>query len=408
MDKNKEMKIVSIVGARPQFIKLAPLARAVQKHNKSNSKYKIKHLIIHTGQHYDYEMNKIFFDELSIQEPDYNLGVGSGSHGWQTGKIMERAEDVLKKVKPNWVLVYGDTNSTLGGAVAATKLHIPVVHIEAGLRSYNKKMPEEINRVLTDHCSNILFCPTENAVTHLKKEGFTNILNNGKLINSSSYKLTPANFRFPIVINAGDIMYDTLLICLEIEERKSTILEKLKLKPKEYYLATIHRPENTDNKDTLRNIIEALIEISKYRRVIFPIHPRTKKKLETFHIIPLDFNQLHLLDPISYFDMLIIEKNAKQILTDSGGMQKEAYILKVPCITLRNETEWIETVESGWNILIETADKNILKTIEHILKKNQDASFFSNKDSKKPDYYGNGDTACQIIRLLTHFTENLV
>jgi len=212
------MKLISVVGARPQFIKLAPLVREIKKHKKSHSKNRMEHLIIHTGQHYDYEMNKIFFDELEIPEPNYNLGVGSGSHGWQTGEMLKKVEKVLIKEKPDWVIVYGDTNSTLSGALAATKLHTPVAHIEAGLRSYNKTMPEEINRVLTDHCSNILFCPTENSVKNLKKEGFTNIINDGKLIEFPT-KLPIANNKLPIVINVGDIMYDALLMSLKIAEK---------------------------------------------------------------------------------------------------------------------------------------------------------------------------------------------
>ena len=308
------MKIASIVGARPQFIKIASLVRAIREHNKLNSKPEIEHLIIHTGQHYDYEMNKIFFDELGIQEPDYNLKVGSGPHGWQTGEMIKKSEEVLIKENPNWTLVYGDVNSTLAGAIAATKLHIPIAHIEAGLRSYNKKMPEETNRVLTDHCSDILFCPSEIAVKNLKKEGFKNIINKGKLINEYSTKLLIANPKFPVVINVGDIMYDLFVISLEIAEKKSNILEKLKLKPKEYYLATIHRAENTDDKNKLKNIIEAFTEISREKPMILPIHPRTKKTLTTFHISPSivnsSVNQLHSIDPVSYFDILILEKNA--------------------------------------------------------------------------------------------------
>ena len=272
IDKSNKMKIASIIGARPQFVKLAPLVRAIRKHNKFNSKFKIKHLIIHTGQHYDYEMNKIFFDELSIQEPDYNLEVGSGSHGWQTGKIIKRVEEVLMKEKPNWVLVYGDTNSTFAGAFTAAKLHIPVAHIESGLRSFNKKMPEEINRVLTDYSSNVLFCPTENAVRNLKKEGYTNIINKGKLISSSFInKVLLTNSHIPIVINVGDIMYDALSINLKIAEMKSSILEKFKLKVKGYYLATIHRAENTDDKNRLKNILDQKVIIAIILGIVIPL-----------------------------------------------------------------------------------------------------------------------------------------
>lgn len=385
------MKIASIVGARPQFIKLAPLVKAIQELTKSNSKLNIEHLIIHTGQHYDYEMNKIFFDELGIPEPDYSLEVGSGSHGWQTGEIIKRAEEVLIKEKPEWFLVYGDTNSTLSGALAAAKLHIPVAHVEAGLRSYNKKMPEEINRVLTDYSSNVLFCPTENAVRNLKKEGFINIINKGKLISSSFInKLLLTNSHIPIVINVGDIMYDALSINLKIAERKSSILEKLKLKVKGYYLATVHRAENASDKDRLKNIIEAFIELSKEKPVIFPVHPRTKKTLETFNLSLLTFNEVYLIDPVSYFDMIILQKNADKILTDSGGMQKEAYFLKVPCISLRDETEWVETVKSGWNVLVGANKQKIIDATQN----------FRSKGHYR-NYFGDSNTSNKILKIIT-------
>jgi len=350
------MKVASIVGARPQFIKLAPLVKAIQKHNKSNPSPKIQHLIIHTGQHYDYELDKAFFDELGIPKPEYNLEVGSGSHGWQTGEMIKRTEEVLIKEKPNLVLVYGDTNSTLAGAMAATKLYIPLAHVEAGLRSYNKKMPEEINRIMTDHCSNVLFCPTEKAVENLLREGFTNIVNEGHLI-VEDFNQSLINNHLPFVINVGDIMYDALLQTLEIAEKKSNILEILNLKRNEYYLLTIHRAENTDNKYRLDNILKACIEIGKQKPVIFPIHPRTRKILQTFEVPLCTLDQLHLINPVSYLDMLILEKNASKILTDSGGVQKEAYLLGVPCITLRHETEWPESLRGRWNVLVD-ADKD--------------------------------------------------
>ena len=388
------MKIISIVGARPQFIKLAPLIRGIQKHNKSNSKFKLEHLIIHTGQHYDYEMNKIFFDDLGILEPAYNLEVGSGSHGWQTGKMIKKAEEVLSKEKPSWVLVYGDTNSTLAGALAATKLHFPVAHIEAGLRSYDKKMPEEINRVLTDHCSDILFCPTENSVKNLKKEGFINIINKGKLIDENFLINKRSNINFnesPIVINAGDVMYDALLMSLELAEKKSSILSRLKLNPKEYYSVTIHRAENTDDKNNLKNIMLALLEISKGKPVVFPVHPRTKKTLKKLHVSQGASNRFHMIEPISYFDMLMLLKNAKKILTDSGGVQKEAYIFGIPCITMRNNTEWIETVESGWNMIVGADQKKIT---ESILKSSPTTN------SSTSELFGDGKTAEKIIKIL--------
>ncbi len=387
------MKIASIVGARPQFIKLAPLVRAIQKHNKSNSKLKIEHLIIHTGQHYDYEMNKIFFNELGIPEPDFNLEVGSGAQGWQTGEMIKKIEEVLVKEKPYWILVYGDTNTTLAGALAATKIHIRIAHIEAGLRSYNKIMPEETNRVLIDHCSDILFCPSEIAVKNMKKEGFKNIVNKGKLINEYSTKLLITNPKFPIVINVGDIMYDLFVISLEIAEKKSDILEKFKLKPKEYYLATIHRAENTDNKNRLRNIIEALAEISKEKPVILPVHPRTKKTFLALNISPSSFKQIHMIDPVGYLDILVLEKKAEKILTDSGGIQKEAYWLSVPCITLRDETEWVETVESGWNILAGTRKEKILEAINKLDK-------LKLRDKNQKQFFGKGMSAEMSINTL--------
>lgn len=384
------MKIASIVGARPQFIKVSPIVRETQEQNISNH-LKLTHLLIHTGQHYDYEMNKIFFEELGIPEPDYNLEVGSGPHGMQTAEMLKRVEKVLLKEKPTWVLVYGDTNSTLAGALAAAKLHIPIAHIEAGLRSHNKRMPEEINRILTDHCSDVLFCPTVTAVRNLENEGFTNILNDGKLLKITSLQSEGSPNKLPIVINVGDIMYDSLLMSLEIAENKSSILKKLELKPKEYYLTTIHRAENTEDNDRLKSIMEALIEISKEKPVILPIHPRTRKILDATYISSGPSIKLHLIDPVCYFDMLILEKNAKKILTDSGGIQKEAYLLKVTCITLRNETEWIETVETGWNALA-GAEKN--KIIESTLKP------FPDKNYCSPELYGDGKTAEKIIRLL--------
>ncbi len=393
------MKIISIVGARPQFIKLAPLNRVIQEHNNSNRKPKIMHLTIHTGQHYDYEMNKIFFDDLGIQKPIYNLEVGSGPQGWQTGEMIRRAEEVLLKEKPDWVLVYGDTNSTLSGALAATKLHLSIAHIEAGLRSYDKEMPEETNRVLTDHCSDILICPTENAAKNLKKEGFTNIINKGKLIDENFLINKRSNINFnesPIVINAGDVMYDALLMSLELAENKSSILSRLKLNPKEYYLLTIHRAENTDDKNRLKNIMLALLEISKGKPVVFPVHPRTKKTLEKLHVSQGASNKLRMIEPVSYFDMLMLLKNAEKILTDSGGVQKEAYIFGIPCITMRNNTEWIETVESGWNVIVGADQKKIT---ESILKSSPTTN------SSPSELFGDGKTAEKIVNLLLNIRE---
>ena len=329
------MKVSTIVGARPQFIKMAPVSEKLRRY--------CDEIVIHTGQHYDYEMNDIFFKELQIPEPDYNLGVGSGTHGYQTGEMLKRIEKILMVEKPDVVLVYGDTNSTLAGALAAVKIPISVAHVEAGLRSFDRKMPEEINRILTDHLSNILFAPTETAVKNLENEGIKND-----------------------VYLVGDVMVDALLKNIVIAEKKSKILEELELNKKEYILVTVHRPENTDNKDKLKNIVEALIESGEL--VVFPAHLRTIKALKKYGFYRLlgESKNIKLIKPIGYLDMLMLEKYAKKILTDSGGIQKEAYILKVPCITMRNTTEWIETVKDGWNILVGSDKERILNALRHL------------------------------------------
>ena len=323
------MKILSVVGARPNFVKLAPLSRAVRN--------KFEEVIVHTGQHYNYEMDKIFFDELGIPEPDYHLGVGSGTHGHQTGEMIKKIEDVLIEEKPELVLDFGDTNTTLAGAIAAVKLHIKIAHVEAGLRSYDKKMPEEINRILVDHCSDLLFCPTKTAVENLRTEGIVDG-----------------------VYLTGDVMVDSLNYCINIAEKKSKVLDELGLKPKEYLLATVHRAENTDDPERLSGIVEAFCEAGN---VVFPCHPRTKKLLNQFGLWDRLQENVKIIKPIGYFDMLLLEKNSKKILTDSGGVQKEAYILGVPGITLRDNTEWVETVEDGWNVLVSAEKEKILKAI---------------------------------------------
>ena len=349
------MKTVSVVGARPNFIKCAPLSRDIRKD--------FEEVIIHTGQHYDYEMDKVFFVELNIPEPDYHLGVGSGNHGEQTGEMLKRTEEVLMKEVPDYVLVYADTNTTLAGALAASKLHIKIGHIEAGLRSYDKSMPEEINRVLTDHCSNLLFCPTETAIKNLKREG----------IKKGVY-LT------------GDVMVDVLQENIKIAEQKSMILDQLSLKPKEYYLATIHRPENTDAFKMLKSIVDAFSVIGN---IVFPCHPRTEKLLKQFGLWDMLNKKVRVIKPVGYLDMLMLEKKAKKILTDSGGVQKEAYIFNVPCITMRDTTEWVETVEDGWNVLV-GADK------EKIIKKAND---FEPKGEQR-DVFGSGDASTRIKRII--------
>jgi|TARA_B100002003_G_scaffold238652_1_gene257148 UDP-N-acetylglucosamine 2-epimerase len=312
------MLILTVIGARPQFIKSSMVSRALRKKG-------VKEILVHTGQHYDENMSKVFFDEMGIHRPNYNLGVGSGAHGEQTAKSLEGIEKVLIHEKPDLVLVYGDTNATLAGALAASKLHLPIAHVEAGLRSYNRSMPEEINRILTDTISKYLFCPTTVSVENLNKEGIIN-----------GVHLT------------GDVMVDSLFHFTAIAETKSDILEKLNLNSNKYGLMTIHRPSNADDRKKLSKLLNVLNQSPI--PLIFPIHPRTRKLLSEF-----DFKShktIQPTNPLGYLDMLLLEKNAQVILTDSGGIQKEAYLQKVPCLTLRPETEWVETVEDGWNTLV--------------------------------------------------------
>lgn len=313
------MKIASIVGARPQFIKLAPLSREIRK--------KHQEVIIHTGQHYDQELSEIFFKELKIPEPEYNLEVGSAEQGRQTGEMLVKIEEVLQFEKPDWVLVFGDTNSTLAGALAAAKLHIPLAHIEAGMRSYNNSMPEEINRKVTDHLSQLLFCPSKNAVENLKKEG----LKKG-------------------VYLVGDLMQEALAENIKVAGRKSKILKKLRLQAKEFNLVTIHRAENTDSKKRLEELVGLLSKLGG--KTIFPIHPRTKKCLQEYGLWSKlnRFRNLVMLEPVGYLDMLVLEQSARMVLTDSGGVQREAYFLGTPCVILRNETEWSEMIGKSFKL----------------------------------------------------------
>ena len=332
------MKVVTIVGARPQFIKAAVVSRILRKTRG------LREVLIHTGQHYDRNMSGQFFDELDIPKPDYNLGVGSGQHGLQTGRMLGLIETVLFKEKPDWMLVYGDTNSTLAGALAAAKLHLPVAHVEAGLRSFNRQMPEEINRVLTDHLSTILFAPTKTAVANLAQEG---IVGNK-------------------VALVGDVMCDAAIFYAAKAAKISTVLQRFQLKPTDYVLATIHRAENTDNLTRLKVILRGLELVARKIPVVLPLHPRTQTVIRASVLaIPAG---VQIVEPVGYLDMIELERNAAVIATDSGGVQKEAYFHRVPCVTLRNETEWTELVATQWNRLCPPTSasrlaKNILVAI---------------------------------------------
>ncbi len=349
------MKIASVVGARPQFIKAAPVSRELRQAHRE--------VLVHTGQHYDYLMSEVFFRELDMPEPDYNLGVGSGSHGQQTGKMLALVEKVLLDERPQRVLVYGDTNSTLAAALAAVKLHLPVAHVEAGLRSFNREMPEEINRLLTDHLSDLLFCPTETAVRNLAAEGIT-----------------------AGVHNVGDVMYDALLHSMEVACSNSGILEALGLEPGAYLLATVHRPRNTDRLENLRAILSAFQASGEV--VVFLAHPRTQKALRR---VSLTVNSnVRIIEPVSYLDMLALEQKARLIVTDSGGVQKEAYFLGVPCVTLREDTEWPETVETGWNVIVGADRQKIVAAIRD----------FRPSSQRRPEIFGDGRAAARIARLL--------
>ena len=355
------LKVVSVVGARPQFIKAAAVSRVLR------ATPGVREVLVHTGQHYDDNMSRVFFEELEIPEPDYHLGVGSGTHGAQTGRMLEAIEQVLLEEKPDWVLVYGDTNSTLAGALAAVKLHIPVAHVEAGLRSFNRRMPEEINRVLTDHASDLLFAPTEAAVANLRREGIP-------------------EERIHCV---GDVMYDAALYYGMKAERESRILERLSLTRKGYILATVHRAENTDDHARLRAILQALSEAAQEVGVVFPVHPRTRKAMERYGLTDL-VRPLIVIDPVGYLDMVMLEKNARLIVTDSGGVQKEAFFYRVPCVTLREETEWEELVELGWNRLVPPlvlSPRDLLHTIP------------SGVTGENP--YGTGKASIAIAKLLS-------
>ncbi|WNJ19777.1 non-hydrolyzing UDP-N-acetylglucosamine 2-epimerase [Pontibacter sp. G13] len=321
-------KVMSLVGARPQFIKLAPLCRAIEQFNARGG-VQIDHFIVHTGQHYDHGMSDIFFEELEIPRPDLNLGVGSGKHGAQTAEMLKGTEDILLQEKPDILVIFGDTNSTAAGALAAAKLHIPIAHIEAGLRSFNRDMPEEINRVMSDHLSDILLAPTPTAIENLKREGLADRTE-----------------------SSGDIMYDTVMFNTKLARQKSTLIQDLQLEGQSIALATIHRAENTNDTQRLETLLNKLNEFADHHLpVVFPMHPRTKNMLP--NVLP-DWKpspNLRVIEPVGYLDMLALIDHARLALTDSGGLQKEAFFLNTPCITLRDETEWVETIQAGGNRL---------------------------------------------------------
>ncbi|MDH6359068.1 UDP-N-acetylglucosamine 2-epimerase (non-hydrolyzing) [Parabacteroides sp. PF5-9] len=361
------MKIITIVGARPQFIKAAMVSRAILKHNEKGKKL-INEQILHTGQHYDTNMSQVFFHEMGIPTPTWQLNCGKGTHGEMTGQMLIEIEKILIANRPDYVLVYGDTNSTLAGALAAAKLHVPIVHVEAGLRSFNRQMPEEINRILTDRLSSLLFCPTYEAVRHLVAEG----IRDG-------------------VHHVGDVMYDAALTFGSIADNSSQILSRLDIHRKRYRLCTIHRAENTDVEERMRQIFTALREMGTVDcPVVLPLHPRTRGYLERYNQLKSIQNQpgIVLIEPLSFLDMVMLEKHALTILTDSGGVQKEAYFHHTPCITLREETEWGETVESGWNQLAGYKTKEILRCLNNKLER------------RDINEYGTGNAAQKIIGLL--------
>jgi len=354
-------KIITVVGARPQFIKAATLSRQFPKVG-------VKEKIIHTGQHFDSNMSDVFFEEMEIPHPAYHLEINNLTHGAMTGRMIEGIEKILLKEKPDGLLVYGDTNSTLAGALAAVKLNIPVIHVEAGLRSFNMEMPEEINRILTDRISSLLFCPTDVAVENLKNEGFEHF---------------PAQ-----IIKNGDVMQDAALYYASKAENKSQILQKIG--KEKFVLATIHRQENTDHPEKLKNIVEGLNQIHRQIRVIVPLHPRTRKILQQLSIVP----EFTIIEPVGYFDMLMLEKSCELVITDSGGVQKEAFFFSKHCITLREQTEWTELVENGFNILVGSNIEKLLQAFSVLQNKKSNFSI---------NLYGNGHAAEMAVKEIADF-----
>ena len=363
MTTQRLLRIATVVGARPQFIKAAPVSRAIGAHNARDPSRRIHEVLIHTGQHYDHEMSVVFFAELGLPDPAHHLGVGSGTHAVQTGEMLKGLEAVLSTERPALVLLYGDTNSTLAGALAAAKLHIPVAHVEAGLRSFNRRMPEEINRVVTDHLSTWLFCPSDEAVRNLSREG----IDKGVHV-------------------VGDVMYDVMRWTLGRAAGRS-VLERLRLHPGGYAVATVHRAENTDDRDRLRGIFSALESLAEQgTRVVVPLHPRTRHALEA---LGTALTHVQVIPPASYEEMLALQANAQVIFTDSGGVQKEAYWLGVPCVTLRAETEWVETVREGWNTLAGADSGRILAAARR-----------ARPARRERTAYGDGEAAARVVDVL--------
>jgi UDP-N-acetylglucosamine 2-epimerase len=349
------MKVATIVGARPQFIKAAAISPELRKRHAE--------FLVHTGQHYDYEMSGIFFDGLDIPAPDVNLGVGSGPHGAQTGAMLEGIEEILLAERPDWLLIYGDTNSTLAGALAAAKVHVPVAHVEAGLRSFNRQMPEEINRVVADHLSDLLLCPSQIAIDNLAREG----------LRSKAHLV-------------GDVMLDVLNLAVKRADTHGTqLLQKRSVSPGSYLLLTLHRSENTDAPERLAAILQAINRIEE--PVLFPVHPRARKAIST--VQPAPGSHVRMIDPVGYFEMVTLARAARLVLTDSGGLQKEAYWLGVPCVTLRNETEWLETVEAGWNTLVGADPDRISAAVRSFAP-----------PAARPGLYGDGHAATRCAELL--------
>lgn len=367
------MKIVTVIGARPQIIKAAALSRAIKEHFKKE----VNEIIVHTGQHYDDNMSQVFFDELGIPQPDYNLGVGSASHGVQTARMIEGIEEILLKEKPDYLVLYGDTNSTLAGAIAASKIHVPIVHIEAGLRSFNKSMPEEINRICCDHCSTLLFSPTATGFKNLIKEGFN---------PDNKRRFTIDN---PGIYHCGDVMYDNSKYFANIADTKTQILDKEGLRGTGYMLCTIHRDNNTDQPERLNAIFKALLKISECKMVVLPLHPRTSKLLNTnlendlYDKITNNKN-IKILPPASFLDMIVLERHAQMVVTDSGGVQKEAFFFQKPCLILRSETEWKEIVECGAAVITDADENKIIDSFNN---------FVENPPHKFPEIFGDGKAA---------------